>query len=76
MIKKLISDIDGIIYEYESNKKIVIERLWGYCREHLCPSREVYQEALGDGMKNCHSTGETELLRAPQSRAFWSLWNR
>ncbi len=29
MIKELISDIDGTIYEYESNKKIVIERLWG-----------------------------------------------
>ena len=35
MIKELISDIDGTIYEYESNKKIVIERLWGYWRDHL-----------------------------------------
>ena len=41
MIKELISDIDGTIYEYESNKKIVIERLWGYWRDHLSLSREV-----------------------------------
>lgn len=45
MIKELISDIDGTIYEYESNKKIVIERLWGYWRDHLSLSREVYKEA-------------------------------
>jgi len=40
MIKELISDIDGTIYEYESNKKSL--------------SREVYKEAglifLGDGV--------------------------
>ena len=54
MIKELISDIDGTIYEYESNKKIVIERLWGYWRDHLSLSREVYKVAglifWGDGV--------------------------
>lgn len=38
MIKAAIFDIDGTMYDYESNNKIAIEGLWEYCREHLaCP---------------------------------------
>lgn len=51
MIKAAIFDIDGTMYDYESNNKIAIEGLWEYCREHLGLSREVFQEALREAGK-------------------------
>lgn len=46
MIKAVIFDIDGTMYDYESNNKIAIEALWEYCREHLELSHEAFREAL------------------------------
>lgn len=46
MIKAVIFDIDGTMYDYEFYNKTATEALWDYCRECLGLSRMGFQEAL------------------------------
>ena len=39
MIKAVIFDIDGTMYDYEFYNKTATEALWDYCRECLGLSR-------------------------------------
>lgn len=46
MIKAVIFDIDGTMYDYQSNNKIATKALEGYCREHLGVTEDVFLQVL------------------------------
>lgn len=46
MIKAVIFDIDGTMYDYEKNNQTGLRGVEGYCQEHLGLSGEALREAL------------------------------